>query len=116
MNSGLRDPAAAVRGVGAGALGTEALVLLLAIVPLIKLRGPGAAIALVVVLALLALVLAALLRHAWAWYAAAVIPVALVGGGLLHGALAVVGVVFALLWAYVLHVRHSVLNGAAPSG
>ncbi len=116
MNSGLRNPAAAVRGVGAGALGTEALVMLLAIVPLIKLRGPGAAVALVVVLALLALVLAALLRHPWAWYAAAVIPVALVAGGLLHGALAVLGVLFALLWSYVLYVRRTVLSGATPNG
>jgi hypothetical protein len=110
--SGLRNPPAAVRGVGAGALAVEALVLLLAIAPLAKLGGPGtgAAIGLVVGLAVLAAVLAGLLRHRWAWWAAAVVPVALLAGGFLHWSLAVLGVVFALLWGYVTYVRRSVLG------
>jgi hypothetical protein len=118
MNSGLRNPAAAVRGVGAGALGAQALVLLLTIVPLVKVGGPhrGAAIAVTVGLAVVAVVLAGLLGRPWAWYAGAVIPLALLAAGWLHWTLAVLGVVFALVWAYVLHVRRSVLSGAAPSG
>jgi uncharacterized protein DUF4233 len=118
MTSGLRNPSGAVRGVGAGALAGEALVLLLAIVPLVKVGGPSraAAVGVVVSLAVLAIVLAGLLRHRWTWYAGGAIPLALFAAGFLYGPLAVLGFLFALLWAYVLHVRRSVLSGAAPSG
>jgi hypothetical protein len=118
MTSGVRNPSAAVRGVAAGALAAEALVLVLAIVPLVKVGGPyrAAAIGVVVSLAVLAIVLAGLLRHRWTWYAGGVIPLALLAAGILYGPLAVLGFLFALLWAYVLHVRRSVLSGAAPTG
>src|SRR5690349_8281567 len=88
--SGLRNPGAAVRGVGAAALGVEALVILLALVPMAKLGGGHvvAAIWLAAVLAVVAGVLAGLLRYRWAWWAAVVVPVALLGGGLLHWSLA----------------------------
>lgn len=110
--SGLRNPPAAVRGVGAAALGVEALVLLLAIAPLVKLGGPdtGAAIGLVLVLVVVAGVLVGLLRYPWAWWAGAVVPVALLAGGFLHWSLAVLGIVFGLVWGYVLYVRRSVLG------
>jgi hypothetical protein len=87
-----------------------ALVLLMGIVPLIRLDAPGAAIVVLVVLAVVAVVLCGLLRHDWAWYAAFVVPAGLLAAGFLHGALAVLGVMFALLWAYMLHVRRSVLG------
>lgn len=110
--SGLRNPKAAVRGVGAGALAIEALVLLLAIVPLAKLGGhrSGAAIGAVVVAMVLCAVLAGLLRYRWAWYAAAALQLALFAGGLLHLALAVLGVLFGAVWGYVLSVRRTVLG------
>jgi hypothetical protein len=117
--SGLRNPAAAVRGVGAGALAVEAMVLLLAVAPLAKLGGAGAttAIWLVAALTATALVLAALLRHPWAWWAALAIPFGLLGGGLLHWSLAALGIVFGLLWAYLLTVRRTVLaTPAEPTG
>jgi hypothetical protein len=108
--SGLRNPAAAVRGAGAGALAAMALVLLMGIVPLIRLDAPGAAVAVLVVLAVVAIVLCGLLRRRWAWYAAALVPVTLVVTGFLHGALLVLGIMFGLLWAYILHVRRTVLG------
>jgi hypothetical protein len=110
--SGLRNPAAAVRGVGAGALALEALVLLLAILPLIKLGGhlSGLGVGAVVTLAVLCGVLAGLLRHRWAWYAGIVLQVALIACGLFHIVLAVLGVLFGAVWAYVLSVRRSVLG------
>ncbi len=110
--SGLRDPAAAVRGVGAGALAIEALVLLLAVVPLAKLGGhrTGAAIGVTLGIAALCAVLAGLLRYRWAWYAGAALQVVLFAGGLLHLALAVLGVLFAAVWGYVLSVRRTVLG------
>jgi hypothetical protein len=112
--SGLKNPAGAVRGVGATALSAEGLVMLLAIVPL-KVIGAhltGLAVTTVVVLAVVCFALAGLLRHAWAWYAGAVVPVLLVGAGItFHPSLAALGVLFGLLWAYVLWVRRSVLKG-----
>jgi hypothetical protein len=107
---GLRNPAAAVRGAGAGALVTEALVLLLAIAPLARIAGVarGPAIGLVLALAVAAALLAGLLRHPWAWWAGLVIPVGLLFGGWLHWSLGALGVVFALLWGYMLNVRRTV--------
>jgi hypothetical protein len=110
--SGLRNPGAAVRGLGAGALVIETVVLLMAIVPLVKLGGPrsGAAAGAAVGLAVLCSVLAGLLRHRWAWYAAVGLQAALFAAGLLHVALAVLGLLFAGVWGYVLNVRRTVLG------
>lgn len=108
--SGLRNPPAAVRGAGAGALAAMALVLLMGIVPLIRLDAPGAAIVVIAVLAVAAIVLCGLLKHEWAWYAAILVPAVLIVTGFLHVALAVLGVMFALLWAYMLYVRRTVLR------
>jgi hypothetical protein len=120
VTSGLRNPGAAVRGAGAGALGAMGVALLLAIVPLIRLNVASGAVVLVVVLAVVAFTLCGFLRHRWAWYAAIVVPAALIAAGGWHLALAVLGALFALLWAYVLHVRRSVLgpgpSGATPTG
>jgi hypothetical protein len=108
--SGLRNPLAAARGVASAALVVEALVLLLAIVPLAKLAGAAArpGIWLVLALAGLAVVFAGLLRYGWAWWAALVVPAALLVGGVFHWSLAVLGVIFGLLWGYVLNVRRTV--------
>jgi hypothetical protein len=108
---GLRNPLAAVRGVGAGALAVESLVLLLAIVPLVKVGGmhSGTGVGLVLGLAVVAGVLAGLLRHPWAWWAALVVPVGLLAGAGVHWSLAVLGVIFGALWGYVLNVRRTVL-------
>jgi Protein of unknown function (DUF4233) len=110
--SGLRNPPAAVRGAGAGALCAEALAMLLAIQPIRTIGGglSGAAVAVVVALAVVLLLLAGLLRRGWAWYAAAGVQVLLLPAGLLHWSLAVLGVVFGLVWAYVMYVRRRVLG------
>jgi hypothetical protein len=111
--SGLRNPRAAVRGVGAGALVAEAVVLLLGIAPLRVLGAnlTAFAIAFVVALAILCVVVAGLLRRGWAWHVASAIQVALVVSGFVfHPSLAVLGVLFGLLWIYVLHVRRIVLG------
>jgi hypothetical protein len=112
--SGLRNPTAAVRGVGAGTLVAEALILLLAIAPLAKLGGDrsGLSMALAGGLAVLALLFARLLRHRWVWYAAYAVPVALLASGWLHWAFPMLGLIFGPGWLYVLHVRRSVLGGS----
>jgi hypothetical protein len=112
--SGLRNPAGAVRGVGAVALVVEAVVLLLAVSPLSRV-STSTTVWLVVGLAVVAGALVGMLGRPWAWPAGGVIPLALLAGGLLHWSLAALGVVFALLWAYVLHVRRSVLSGRASA-
>jgi hypothetical protein len=110
--SGLRNPPAAVRGVGAGALAAEGVVLLLAIQPMRVLGAnlTGVAIGVIITLAVLCFVLAGLLRRTWAWYVAAVPQVVLLACGFVfHSSLAVLGILFGLLWAYVLNVRRTVL-------
>jgi Protein of unknown function (DUF4233) len=109
--SGLRNPAAAIRAIGAGALAAEGLVLLLAIVPMAVLGVGWPGITVIVALALVSFVLAGLVRHAWVWYVAIALPVVLlVSGFAVHASLVVLGVLFGLLWAYVLYVRRSVLR------
>ncbi|MEU1644094.1 DUF4233 domain-containing protein [Micromonospora zamorensis] len=110
--SGLRNPEAAVRGLGAGTLGLEALVLLLAIQPVRVVGGDlsGAAIGVVVALAVAAIVLAGMMRRPWAWNAGTVLQGLLMLGGLLHWSLLGLGIIFALVWAYALHVRRVILG------
>ncbi|NYT94787.1 DUF4233 domain-containing protein [Salinispora sp. H7-4] len=110
--SGLRNPQRAVAGLGAGLLSLEALVLVLAIQP-IRVVGGGlgaAAIAAVVALAVVAVLLAGMIRRAWAWPAGVVLQGALLLAGALHWSLLVLGVIFALVWAYALHVRRVILG------
>jgi hypothetical protein len=110
--SGLRNPEAAVRGVGAAALGAQGVGLLLAIVPLRVLgAGGNTGTAIVVSLAVLSFVVAGLLRHRWAWWAGGALPLAAIGCGfVVHLSLAVLGVLFGLVWLYVLRVRATVLG------
>jgi hypothetical protein len=110
--SGLRDPAAAARGLGAGTLVLETVVLLLAIQPIRLLGGglSGAAVVAVCGLALAAVVLAGLMRRPWAWHAGTALQLLVLAAGLLHWSLAVVGIVFGAVWLYVGHVRRTILS------
>ncbi|WP_019869141.1 DUF4233 domain-containing protein [Salinispora oceanensis] len=110
--SGLRNPQRAVAGLGAGLLSLEALVLVLAIQPMRVVDGglSAAAIAAVVALAVVAVLLAGVIRRAWAWSAGIVLQGALLLAGALHWSLLVLGVIFALVWAYALHVRRVILG------
>ncbi|SHN26362.1 DUF4233 domain-containing protein [Cryptosporangium aurantiacum] len=112
--SGLKNPGAAVRGVGAATLGLEFLVLLLAIQPLRTLvpDASGAAAGLAGGLALLCLLAAGLLRYSWAWTATTVLQVLIVVSGVVHWMLGAVGIIFLLVWIYVLNVRKTVLGSA----
>lgn len=110
--SGLRDPAAAVRGLGSGTLAMEAIALLLAIQPVRLLAGDmsGPAMGVVLVLAVLALVLAGSMRRPWAWHAGTALHVLLLLSGLLHWSLGALGLVFSAGWAYISHVRRTILR------
>jgi hypothetical protein len=110
--SGLKNPGAAVRGVGAATLVLEFLVLLLAIQPLrtVLSNDTGQAAALAAGLAFACLVAAGLLRYRWAWPATTVLQVVIIATGIVHWMLAAVGVIFLLVWLYVLNVRRSILG------
>jgi hypothetical protein len=110
--SGLRNPERAVRGLGAGTLSLEALVLLLAIQPIRVVGGDlgGATIAVIVALAVAAVVLAGMMRRHWAWHAGTVLQGALMLAGLLHWSLLALGIIFAVVWGYALHVRRVILG------
>ncbi|HWS34654.1 MAG TPA: DUF4233 domain-containing protein [Actinoplanes sp.] len=110
--SGLKNPAAAVRGLGAATLGFEVIVLLLMIAPLKMLAGEdsGPPIIAVVVLTVVAVVLTGMMKRDWAWHGGTVLQVLLLAGGFLHWTLTAVGVIFGLAWVYALHVRRSILG------
>ncbi|MGW4461414.1 DUF4233 domain-containing protein [Micromonospora sp. NPDC004704] len=110
--SGLRNPVRAVRGLGAGTLVIEMLVLLLAIQPIRIVGGDlsGTAIWTIVALAVVAVLLSGMLARAWAWHAATVLQGLLLLSSFLHWSLGVLGLIFALVWAYVLHVRRTILG------
>jgi Protein of unknown function (DUF4233) len=110
--SGLRNPQAAVRAMGAGTLGLEALVLLLAIQPIRVLGGDLSdwGIGAVIVLAVLCAVVAGAMKRRWAWPAGTVLQVLLLAAGLLHWSLAALGLIFGVAWAYATYVRRTILN------
>ncbi|MBU2669704.1 DUF4233 domain-containing protein [Actinoplanes bogorensis] len=110
--SGLRNPQAAVRGLGAGTLVLEAIVLLLGIQP-IRIMGGDLnewGIASVIALAVLAALLAGMMRRSWAWNAGTVLQVLLLASGLFHWSLAVLGLIFGAAWVYALYVRRTILG------
>lgn len=110
--SGLRNPQAAVRGMGATVLILEAIVLLLAIAPLRMLGGPrsGAGIVAVIALAVLGVVLVGFLRRAWAWHAVTCWQVMIILAGVFHVMIGIMGVIFLAAWLYILHVRRTILR------
>lgn len=110
--SGLRNPEAAVRGLGAGTLTLEAIVLLLAIQPIRIFGGhlSGWGIGVVVALAVLCLVLAGVMKRRWAWHAGSAVQVLLIASGLLHWSLAALGLIFGAAWWYATYVRRSILG------
>jgi hypothetical protein len=110
--SGLRNPEAAVRGLGSGTLFLEAIVLLLAIQPIRVLGGHlgGWGIGAVVALAVLCVLVGGVMKRRWAWGAGTVLQVLLLAGGLLHWSLAALGLIFGAAWAYASYVRRSILG------
>lgn len=109
------DPMKGFRGVAAGALVLEAIVVALSLLVVAKLDGGlvswvGIVVGLVIV-ALLAL--CALLRRRWSLPAVCVVQLALIGcfpGSVGVGA---IGVLFALIWAYLLYLRWDVARRMA---
>ncbi|WP_117214958.1 DUF4233 domain-containing protein [Allorhizocola rhizosphaerae] len=109
--SGLRHPSRALRGLASLTLTVEALVLLLSIQP-IRVTQDGISMPqlLVVVVGVgAAVLLTGALRWPWGWWAVGGLQVALIATGFLHWTFSVIGIVFGLVWLYVLYVRRRVL-------
>jgi hypothetical protein len=105
--SGLRNPAAAVRGVAIGALCLESIVILLSLQP-IRILDPdvsGGVLGLVASLAVACLVVAGLLRYPWGWHAGTALQVAFILTGFFQYAMFILGGLFLLVWLYVLKIR-----------
>src|SRR3982751_6048437 len=100
--SGLKNPQAAIRGLGAAALGLEGLALLLAIQPIRLFGGSlnGLGIITIVVLAGVAFALTGMMKRRWAWAAGTVLQALVIASGLFHWSLAVIGLFFASAWGY----------------
>jgi hypothetical protein len=114
VSSGLRNPEGAVRGVGAAALAAEGLVLLLAIQPMRVLGAnlSGLGVGVIAALAVVCFALAGLVHaRGWVWYAGPALQVVLLACGyVFHAAMAALGVIFGLVWIYLLHVRRAILR------
>ena len=110
--SGLRNPEAAVRGLGSGTLILEAIVLLLAIQPIRVFGGSlsGWGIGAVIALAVLCVAVAGSMKRRRAWQAGTALQVLLLAAGLLHWSLAALGLIFGAAWVYTLTVRRRILG------
>ena len=109
------DPWKGLRGVLAGTLMLEAIVVALALPVVAKLGGGISTLAGWVVggLAVAMLVAAFQQRRPWGLGLALVLQAAMIACGFLVPALGALGVVFALVWAYILWLRRDLARRLA---
>jgi hypothetical protein len=111
--SGLRNPQAAVRGVAMGTLILESIVVLLAIAPIKMMSGiTNTQVTVLVGLAVAGILVCGLLRRPWGWHAGTALQIAVTLTGFFQPALFVLGVVFLLIWVYLLRLRITVSKPA----
>lgn len=117
----VKDPLTSFRGVMAGGLVLEAIVVALSLLVVSKLGSGFSGIAGWVVLAMVVLLLAtcAVLRHDWSRIVVLVLQVLLIACGFLQLTLGVVGVIFLIIWVLMLWMRADVARkyraGQLPS-
>lgn len=106
------DPWKSFRGVAAGTLILEVITVLLAL-PVVAVVGGGLtpwSTAYLVGFAVLLVVLAGMQGRPWAIWANLVAQLVLVAGFALSPAVGFVGVLFAVVWAVIAHMRAEVLR------
>lgn len=115
LPAGAPDPRKGLRGVFAGTLALEAIVVALALLVVPRFGGLVGAVGTwyTIGLAVAMAVAAGLQRRRWGLGLALALQVAMVLGGLAHYSLAIAGVLFCLVWAYLLYLRRIVLRRMA---
>lgn len=104
------DPWRGLRGVMAGTLILEAIVVLLAL-PIVAKVGGGLTVAsttFLVVVTVAMILGAGLQGRSWALAYDLVLQVALIAGFVFHWSVGAVGVVFGLVWVYILYIKRDV--------
>jgi Protein of unknown function (DUF4233) len=107
------DPMKGLRGIFAATLVLESIVVLLALLVLPLSGGGPVAIVLIVSVAVLMIVAAGVQRRPWGLGLALGLQVATIACGLLVPALGVLGLVFGLVWGFLLYVRRDVAQKMA---
>ena len=110
-----KDPLKAFRGIMAGTLILEVIVVALALPVIAKLHGGVGTLAGWVAFGFIAVFIAmcAFVRRPWAIAAVAGLHVLLIATWILLPALGVIGVIFGLVWIYMLWLRKDLLKRMA---
>jgi hypothetical protein len=109
---GQPDPWKSFRGVMAGTLILEAIVVLLAL-PVVARIGGGLTVAsggYVIGLAVVLVLFAGLQGRPWAIWANLALQVVLIAGVVVHGAIGIIGLVFLVVWLVIAYLRFEVLR------
>ncbi|WP_295625384.1 DUF4233 domain-containing protein [uncultured Corynebacterium sp.] len=110
-----KDPMKGLRGVMAGTLIMQAISVLLGLTVVARVDGGGllgttASIWYICLLGLALVVVAFLQKKPWALWANIVLQVFGVLAIITHWSMGFVGVFFALVWAYILHLRKNLIQ------
>jgi Protein of unknown function (DUF4233) len=109
---GQPDPWKSFRGVMAGTLILEAIVVLLAL-PVVARIGGGLTVAsggYVIGLAVVLVLFAGLQGRPWAIWANLALQMVLIAGVVVHGAIGIIGLVFLVVWLVIAYLRFEVLR------
>lgn len=104
------DPWKSFRGVMAGTLILEAIVVLLAL-PVVAVTGGGLTLwsgGFLVGLAVVLVLMAGVQGRPWAIWANLALQLVVIAGVVIHGAIGFIGVVFAMVWLLVVYLRGEV--------
>lgn len=110
-----KDPWKGFRGILSGTLILEMIVILLALPVVIKL-SPGLSalkVAYVLILAALMFVGCMVVKKPWAVPAFCALQVAVIAGFAVHWGIGGVGIVFAMVWAYIAFIQRDVTKRIA---
>ncbi len=116
-----RDPWKGLRGVMAGTLVLEAIVVLLALPVVAKLGGGVSWLSggYIVLLAVLMIVGSGMQRRPWALWLSLALQLAMILGFFVHPALGAMGLIFGAVWGYILYLRRDmqrrIAAGRLPS-
>ncbi|BDD83310.1 membrane protein [Tsukamurella pulmonis] len=105
-----KDPWKSFRGILSGTLILEMIVILLALPVVIRLSPglSGLKVGYVLVLAALMFAGCMVVKKPWAIPAFCALQVAVIAGFLVHWGIGAVGVVFAIVWAYIVYIERDV--------